>query len=137
MYEECGESSHSWDFIWLGYCVNRFITLRRWWNDFRTNPNPKMPKKFTRVRSMWGILTFFVPSQFTTCLKFLQLFLDAILLGYSLNRFITLRRWSNGIWKKSKSKNTKKFTRVESVWGILTFLVPANSPLHMGWLLIK
>ena len=30
------------DFVWLGYCLNRLITLRRWSNDLRKNPNPKM-----------------------------------------------------------------------------------------------
>ena len=29
-----------WDLIWFGYCLNNFITLTRWSNDFRKNPNP-------------------------------------------------------------------------------------------------
>ena len=33
-----------WDFIWIGYDLNRFITLRRWGNDFWKNPNKKMLK---------------------------------------------------------------------------------------------
>ena len=34
----------------------------------------KKTKKFTRVRWMWGILTFFVPSQISTSLGFLKFF---------------------------------------------------------------
>ena len=33
-----------WDFIWLGYYLNRFITLRRWSNDLRKYLNPKILK---------------------------------------------------------------------------------------------
>ena len=33
-----------WHLIWLGYCLNIFITLRRWLNNFRKNPNPKILK---------------------------------------------------------------------------------------------
>ena len=31
-------------FIWFRYSLNRFITLRRFSNDFRKNPNPKILK---------------------------------------------------------------------------------------------
>ena len=34
----------NWNFISLGYCLNKFITLRRYLNDFRKNPNPKTLK---------------------------------------------------------------------------------------------
>ena len=61
-----------WDFISLGYYLNKFITLRRWWNDFREKSKSKNTKKFTRVPRMWGILTFFVPSQFSSSLEFLK-----------------------------------------------------------------
>ena len=57
------------DFIWLEYCLNRFITLRRWSNDLRK----KNTKKLGRVQRMWGILTFFVPSHFFTSLNFLKI----------------------------------------------------------------
>ena len=93
---------------------------------FPNKSKSKNAKKFRRIRSMCGILTFFVPSQFTNCLKFLELLLVFKLLGYSLNRFITLRRCSNDIRKKSKSKNTKKLTNVQRMWGILTFFVPSQ-----------
>ena len=33
-----------WHFIWVGWCLNRFITLRRWSNDIRKYPNPKILK---------------------------------------------------------------------------------------------
>ena len=43
-------------------------------------------KKFTRVRRMWGIHTFFVPSQISTSLDFLKIFgasygLDVVLIS--------------------------------------------------------
>ena len=49
-YEEFEESSHSsytpnfWGIIWLGCCLSRFITLRRWSNEIRKNRNPKILK---------------------------------------------------------------------------------------------
>ena len=36
-----------------------------------------------------------------------KFFLDFILIGYSLNRIITLRRWSNGIQKNLNPKILK------------------------------
>ena len=33
-----------WDLIWLRYYLNRFVTLRKWLNDLRKNPNPKKQK---------------------------------------------------------------------------------------------
>ena len=47
--------------------------------------------------------------------ELLKNFGDIICLGYYLNRFIALWRWSNGLRKKSKSKNTKNLTRVRRV----------------------
>ena len=41
-----------WQFIWLGCCLNRFVTLRSWSNDIRENLNQKIRKKLTRVRRM-------------------------------------------------------------------------------------
>ena len=40
--------------------------------------------------------------------KLFKNFGDFIWLGWCSNRFITLRRWSNDLRKKSKSQNTKK-----------------------------
>ena len=57
-----------WDFIWVGYCLNSFIKLRRCSNDFWKNPSPKILKNLTRVQRIWGFLTFFLPSQFSTSL---------------------------------------------------------------------
>ena len=129
----------------------------------------KNTKKFTRVRRMWGILTFFVPSQISTSLDFLKffgpsyglnvvsisplhleggqmifgkieiekdkkihkgtknvrnphilrtlrnlhffglfkIFWGIIWLGCCLNRSVTLRRWSNDIWKNRNRKILK------------------------------
>ena len=33
-----------WGMIWLGCCLNRSVTLRRWSNDIRKNQNPKILK---------------------------------------------------------------------------------------------
>ena len=33
-----------WNIIWLGYCLNRYVTLRKWWNDIRKNRNKKILK---------------------------------------------------------------------------------------------
>ena len=33
-----------WDIIWFECCLNRFVTLRRWSNDIRKNPNQKILK---------------------------------------------------------------------------------------------
>ena len=85
-YKECEESSHSsyplhtpllwtfkkqnWDFICLGYCVDRFTTLRWCLNDAWKNKNPKILKKLLRIQRIGGFLTFFLPSPFSTSLNF-------------------------------------------------------------------
>ena len=53
---------------------------------FLKKSKSKNTKKLTRVHWVWGILTFFVPSQFSTCLKFLKIFgtsygLDIVWIG--------------------------------------------------------
>ena len=118
-----------WDFIWLAYCLNRFITLRRWWHDFAKKSKSKNTKKFTRVRNMWEILTFFVSSQFSTSLHFLKSFWDFILLGYFLNRFFTLRRWSNDIRKHLDPKILKNSWGYEECEEFSHSSYPPNSPL--------
>ena len=35
---------HFWDFICLGCYLNRFVKIKRWSNDIRKNPNPKILK---------------------------------------------------------------------------------------------
>ena len=92
-----------WGFIWLGYCLNRFITLRRWSNDFRKNPNPKILKNYTMVRIMWGIL--FILRLYDV----LKMFRDFIWLRYCLKSFITLSGCLN-----DAQKNFKKSTEVEN-----------------------
>ena len=74
------------DIKWFGCYLKRFVTLRRWSNDIRKNRNSKNTKKFTRVQRMWGCLTLFVPSQFSTSLDFLKFFgasygLDVVWIG--------------------------------------------------------
>ena len=119
-----------WDFIWFGYCLNRFTTLRRWWNDFQKNPNPKI-LKYSQGYEVCEESSFFVPSQFTTCLKFLNFFLDFILLGYSLNKFLTLRRWSHDIRKNPNPKILKNLQGYKECEESSHSSCPPNSPL--GW----
>ena len=118
-----------WGIIWLGCCLNRSVTLRRWSNDIRKNRNPKNTKNFTRVRRMWGILTFFVPSQFSIWLKFLKLFWHFILLVYCLNRFITLRRWWNNFRTNPNPKMPKNSQECEVCEESSHSSYPPNSPL--------
>ena len=47
-----------WDLIWLGYCLNKFITLRRWSNDFWKNPNPKILKNSLHFKGVKWIEKF-------------------------------------------------------------------------------
>ena len=42
--------------------------------NFEKNKKTKNTKKLTRVRRMWGFLTFFVPSHFSTSLILLKNF---------------------------------------------------------------
>ena len=51
-----------WGVIWLGCCLNRFVTLRRWSNDIRKNQNPKIlkiSKGMKNVMNFLPILHFF------------------------------------------------------------------------------
>ena len=87
-----------WDFIWFGYCLNESITLR----GIQMMSEKIKLKKYFKIR----ILTFFVPSPFSTSLTF-QNFLDFIWHGYCLNSFITLRRCSNDFQKNPNPKILK------------------------------
>ena len=90
-YEECEDSSHSsypyWFFsifgFGLGFFRKSFHHLLSVMNLFKKYPshmnsqkNLKVSKKWRngRVRRIWGILTFFVPSKFSTCLEFWKFF---------------------------------------------------------------
>ena len=101
-----GVFKNFWDIIWLGCCLNRFVTLGRWPNDIRRNQNPKYKKihKGTKnvrnphiVRTL-PILHFFGLS---------KIFGGIIWLRCCLIRSITLRRWSNEIQKNRNPKIIK------------------------------
>ena len=87
-----------WDFIWLGYCLNMFITLRRSSNDLRKNQNPKILKNYLCTLLILHFCELF------------KLFWDFIWLGYCLNRFITLRGYSNNS-QKNQIQKYKKITK--------------------------
>ena len=42
-----------WGIFWLGCCLNRFFTLRRWPNDIRKNGNPKLLKHSQGYEEYW------------------------------------------------------------------------------------
>ena len=118
-----------WDFIWVGWCLNRFITLRMWLNDFRKNPNPKILKKINRdtknvrnphILRILPILHFF---------GVFKIFWDFIWIGYCLNRFITLKRWWNDFRKIRNPKIQKNLQGYEECEESSHSLYPPNSPL--------
>ena len=61
------------------------------------------------------------PPNFSLVWSFFKIFLDFILLGYSLNRFITLRRRSNDFQKNPNSKILKNSIHFEGVKWIEKF----------------
>ena len=105
-----------WDFIWLGYCLNRFITLRRWSNDFRKNPNSKILKNLRTLPILYLFRVF-------------KIFWDIIWLGCCLNKFITLRRWSNDIRKNPNPKILKNAQGYEECEDSSHSSYAPNSPL--------
>ena len=90
-----------WDFIWLRYCLNKFITLRRCsnesWKKSKSKNTKKIRKGMKNVRNP-HILQFF---------ELFKKIWDFIWHGYCLNRFITLRRCSNNARKNHTSKILK------------------------------
>ena len=47
-----------WNLIWLGYCINMFIILRRWSNDLQKNPNLKILKNSLHFEGVKWIVKF-------------------------------------------------------------------------------
>ena len=96
-----------WDFIWLWYCLNRFITFSGCSNDVRIYHTPKILKKLERVWRMWRILTFFVLFPFFTFFDFFKKNWDFLWLWYCLSMFITCNGCSNDAWKYQTPKILK------------------------------
>ena len=95
-----------WDFVWLAYCLNRFITLWRWWNNFRKNPSKKI-QKISQGYEVCEESSLFRTVPILHFFGVFEIFWDIIWLGCCLNRFVTLRRWSNDIRKNPNPKIQK------------------------------
>ena len=114
--------------IWLGCCLNRFVTLRRWSNDIRKNRNAKILKIHTGTKNVRNphilrslpILLFF---------GHFKIFWGIIWLGCCLNRFVTLRRWSNDIRKNRNAKILKNSQGYRECEDASHCSYPPNSPL--------
>ena len=95
-----------WDIIWLGCCLNRFVTLGRWSNDIwkiQIQKYKKFHKGTKNVRNAHILCTLPI-LQFFALFK---IFWDIIWLGCCLNRFVTLGRWSNHVRKNLNPKILK------------------------------
>ena len=87
-----------WDLIWLGYCLNEFITHKGCSNNDRKiilQKYLKIRKGTKNVRNPHILRTLPIIHFFDA----LNFFLDFIWLGYYLNKFITLMGCSNDAWK--------------------------------------
>ena len=110
-----------WGIIWFGCCLNRSVTLRRWSNDIRKNRNEKILKySIPHILRTLPILHFF---------GLFKIFWGIIWLGCCLNRFITLRRWSNDIRKNRNAKILKNSQGYEQCEDSSNSSFPPNSPL--------
>ena len=95
-----------WNIIWLGYCLNRFVTLRKWWNDFWKNPNPKIWKISQEYEECEESSHSSYPPN-SSLFGLFKIFWDIIWLAYFWNRFVTLRKWWNDFRKNSNPKILK------------------------------
>ena len=114
-----------WDIIWLGYCLNKIVTIGRWWNDFRKNPNPKILKNSQGYQECEESSHCAYPPKSPLIWSFSNF------LGHHM-AWILFKEvrytWKVVKWfpQKSKSKNTKKLTGVRRLWGILTLCIPSQ-----------
>ena len=95
-----------WGIIWLGCCLNRFVTLRRWSNDIRKNRNAKILKN-SQVNEECEESSHFRTLPILHYFGLFKIFSGIIWLGCCLNRFVTLRKWSNDIRKNRNKKILK------------------------------
>ena len=121
-----------WELIWLGCCLNRFVTLRRWSNDIWKNPNPKILEnsqgweecEHSHILRTLPNLHFF---------GVFKIFWDIIWFGCCLNRFVTHRRWSNDIRQNPSSKILKISKGYEECEESSHSSYPPNSPLFWSF----
>ena len=120
------------DFIWVGYCLNSFITLRRWSNDFRKKfkckNNKKINKGTKNVRNLHILRTLPILQFF----ELFKIFWDFIQLGYCLNKLITLNGCSNDVRISGKNHTSKIFKNQEGYEKCEEFShssYPPHSPL--------
>ena len=117
-----------WGIIWLRCCLNRFITLRSWSNDIRKTQikkYKKIHKGSKNVRNPHILRTLPI-------LYFFGLFRNVwgiIWLVCCLNRFVTLRRWSNDMRKNRNKKILKNSQWYKECEESSHCSYPPNSPL--------
>ena len=121
-----------WDIIWLAYCLNRFITHRRWWNVFRKSPNPKVLKNSQGYEECEESLHSSYPPKSPLLWSF-KIFWDIIWLWYGLNRSIILRRWWNDFRKNRNPKILKNSTGYEECEESSHSSYPPKSPLFWSF----
>ena len=95
-----------WGSIWVGCCLNRFIILRRWWRDFRKNPNLKILKNLQGYEECEEFSHSSYPSNSPLVWSFSNL-LGFHMVGCFLNSFITHSMWSNDFRKNPNPKILK------------------------------
>ena len=117
-----------WGIIWLLCCLNKFVTLRRWSNDIQKNRNPKILKNSQVYEEFEESSHSSYPLNSPLGWSVLN-FLGIIRLGCCLNRFVTLRRWSNDMRKNRNAKILKNSQRYEECEESLHCLYLPNSPL--------
>ena len=135
-----------WGIIWHGCCLNRLVTPRRWSNGIRKNRNAKILKNSQGYEECEESSHSSFPPNSPLLWTFL-IFWAIIWLGCCLNRFITLRRWSNDIRKNRNAKILKYSQGYEQCEDSSNSSFPPNSPLlwtflnflghHMAWMLSK
>ena len=117
-----------WGIIWLGCCLNRSVTLRRWSNDIQKNRNPKILKNSQGYEECEESSHSSYPPN-SHLYEVLKIFWDIIWFGCCLNRFVTLRRWSNNIRKNPKPKILKISKGYKECEELSHSSYPPNSPL--------
>ena len=117
-----------WGIIWLGCCLSRFVTLRRWSNDNRKNRNRKILKNSQGYEECEESSHSSYPPNCPLLWTF-KIFWGIIWLGCCLNRFVTLRRWSNDIRKNQNPKILKNSQGYRECEDASHCSYPPNSPL--------
>ena len=112
-----------WHFIWLGYCLNRFIALRRCSNDARKNQISKILKNYQGYEECEDSSHSSYPCEFFSILgfRFFRISFDHLL---SVTDLVKQHPSHMMPQKILKSPKKWRFGRVRRMWGFLTFFVP-------------